>query len=158
MTSKKPKRSIAIIWSISAALITVSCLGCSRGPKIASVRGTVTLDGEPLPYAAVVFNPANGRPAGATTDENGEYALNFTQGREGALIGEHRVIITTRRDPWKDPNGEVHPSSSEKLPTKYNTQSTLTFTVEPGKTNVADFDLESSAPESQASRKPGARR
>ena len=48
----------------------LACLGCGPGgPEIASVEGKVTLDGKPLPNAAVVFIPENGRPAGATTDD-----------------------------------------------------------------------------------------
>lgn len=141
-----------ILWGVVFTFLAISCTGCYRGPKIATVRGTVTLDGEPLAHAAVVFNPEKGRPAGATTNEDGEFALNFTQGRSGALIGEHRVIITTRRDPWKDADGHPQPGSGERLPAKYNTESTLTFTVEAGKTNIADFDLESSGKDSQASR------
>ena len=137
--------SRATIWSSVAILITITMSGCGKaGPKIASVQGTVTLDGAPLPYAAVVFNPENGRPAGATTDDSGKFALNFTQGRQGALLGTHRVIITTRRDPWRDKQGNIQPGSGEKLPSKYNTQTTLTFTVEDGKPNIANFDLESS--------------
>ena len=133
-----------MIWGFVAVLLSVTCFGCNRGPKIATVRGTVTLDDAPLPYAAVVFNPENGRPAGATTDENGKYKLNFTEGRQGALLGTHRVIITTRRDPWKDKQGNPQPGSGERLPAEYNTNSTLKFTVEAGKENIANFDLKSS--------------
>lgn len=141
-----------MIWSLLVLLVILNGIGCgAKGPEIAVVRGTVTLDGDPLPHAAVVFNPEEGRPAGATTNENGEYVLNFAQGRRGALPGTHRVIITTRRAPWKDESGEIQPASVERLPAKYNTKSTLTFTVEPGETNIADFDLESSGPQTRAS-------
>lgn len=134
-----------LIWGFLAVLLTMTFSGCwNRGPKIATVRGTVTLDSVPLAYAAVVFNPPNGRPAGATTDEHGNFSLNFTEGRQGALLGTHRVIITTRRDPWKDKNGKPQPGSGEKLPAIYHSQSNLTFTVEAGKDNIANFDLKSS--------------
>lgn len=137
-----------------ALLLFITCVGCGgRGPKIATVRGTVTVDGEPLPYAAVVFNPENGRPAGATTDEDGNYTLNFTEGRQGALLGTHRVVITTRRDPWKDKHGNPQPGSKEKLPARYNSNSILTFTVEPATENIADFDLELSETDALTSEK-----
>ena len=134
----------SVICGFLAVLLSLTCIGCSKGgPEIATVRGTVTLDGDPLPHAAIVFNPEHGRPAGATTDENGNYTLNFSEGRRGALPGTHRVIITTRRSPWKDRSGVLQPASGERLPAQYNSKSTLTFDVEPGQVNIADFDLES---------------
>ncbi|WP_437205704.1 carboxypeptidase-like regulatory domain-containing protein [Planctomicrobium sp. SH664] len=146
MTSRsvKLRSSRHLAGAVLLTLVSVTLVGCGQnGPKIATVQGTVTLDGKPLPYAAVVFNSENGRPAGATTDENGHYVLNFTAGRKGATPGTHRVIITTKRDPWKDRDGKVHPGTGERLPAKYNSTSNLTFTVEDGKENVADFNLDS---------------
>ena len=146
----------SIIWSSMAVLLNMTFIGCGAGgPKIATVQGTVTLDGHPLPYAAVVFTPENGRPGGATTDDNGKFALSFTEGRQGALLGTHRVIITTRRHAWKDKQGNVQPGSGERLPSKYNTETTLTFTVEAGKTNIANFNLESSENLAQTSQGNG---
>ena len=124
--------------------IALSCLGCSHsGPDIATVEGTVTLDGKPLPHATVVFTPEEGRPAGARTDENGHYVLNFSEGRKGAIPGKNKVMIMTAMDAAKDEEGNDIPASKEKLPAKYNTETTLEFTVEPGKNNVADFNLDS---------------
>ncbi len=121
--------------------------GCSPGgPEIATVTGTVTMDGKPLPLAAVVFIPENGRPAGATTDDGGRYSLSFSEGRDGAIPGKNRVLITTKRDPWRDAKGEARPSAKEKVPMKYNAKSELEFVVESGKSNLANFDLDSKGP------------
>jgi hypothetical protein len=121
-------------------------LGCSSGgPDIAYVSGRVTMDGKPLPNATVVFVPENGRPAGATTDAEGNYVLNFAQGRKGAIPGPSSIRIMTFRDADQDENGNPIPASKETVPARYNTDSTLSFDVEPGKKNVANFDLESEA-------------
>jgi len=102
------------------------------------------MDGKPLPNATIVFSPENGRPAGARTDENGNYVLNFTEGRQGAIPGKNTVQITTVRDAEKDENNKVVvPGAKEMVPMEYNAASTLTFTVEPKKKNVANFDLKS---------------
>ncbi len=125
-------------------LAVVVLAGCGAGgPEIAYVTGKVTMDGKPLPNATVVFVPENGRPAGATTDEEGEYVLNFAQGRKGAIPGESTIRIMTFRDADQDENGKSIPGSPETVPAKYNTESTLTFHVEAGKKNVANFELES---------------
>jgi hypothetical protein len=102
------------------------------------------MDGKPLANATVVFTPENGRPAGARTDADGNYVLNFTEGRRGAIPGPNTVQITTVRDAEKDENGKtLVPESKEKIPLEYNAASKLTFTVEPQKKNVANFDLKS---------------
>jgi hypothetical protein len=139
-------RDVKIGLMLSVGLFVLA--GCSaRGPEIAYVSGRVTMDGVPLPNATVVFVPENGRPAGANTDQNGNYVLNFAQGRKGAIPGTHTIRIMTMRDADQDENGKPIPGSPETVPPKYNTESTLTFEVEPGKKNVANFELKSTGEE-----------
>jgi hypothetical protein len=131
-------------WTVLLSMLIVGA-GCSSGgPEIAYVSGRVTLDGKPLSDAAVVFIPDNGRPAGATTDADGNYVLNFAQGRQGAIPGTSTVRISTYRDADQDDNGQTVPGKPETIPPEYNTETTLTFEVEPNKDNVANFDLKSS--------------
>jgi hypothetical protein len=126
------------------SLAVLACLGCgSDGPDIATVEGTVTLDGKPLQNASVVFVPENGRPAGATTDESGHYELNFSGGRKGAIPGKNRIRISTLRDASESEDGTPIPAVAETIPMKYNAKTTLEFTVEPSKHNEANFELES---------------
>lgn len=64
--------------------------GCGLGDELglASVKGTVKLDGEPLPDAIVIFYPAaGGRPSIATTDLDGNDELVFVDNQVGALAG-----------------------------------------------------------------------
>jgi len=127
------------------ALLLLAAAGCGTdGPEIAYVTGRVTLDGKPLRSASIVFIPENGRPAGARTDEDGNYVLNFDESRRGALPGQSTVRINTQRDPEMDENGKtVLAGSPETIPMQYNAASKLTFTVEPKKKNIANFDLKS---------------
>jgi hypothetical protein len=139
-----PERLTLSLTVLALAVQALVSAGCGPGgPEIASVTGRVTLDGQPLANATVVFIPENGRPAGASTDANGKYELNFTQGRRGAIPGKNTIRVTTQRDPYQDNNGKNVPGSKETIPPQYNTASTLSFTVEPKKKNVADFDLKS---------------
>lgn len=130
---------------IGLSLATLVICGCGKsGPEIASVSGRVTMDGKPLANAAVVFIPENGRPAGATTDADGNYVLNFSQGRRGAIPGKNSIRISTQRDPTPgDETRKGIPGSKETVPAKYNAASELSFDVEPKKRNVANFDLKS---------------
>lgn len=135
-------------WTLSVILAVSGVFaGCGPGgPEIASVEGRVTLDGEPLANAAIVFIPEDGRPAGATTDKDGHYVLNFTEGRSGAIPGKNLVRVTTVRDAGETEDGTPIPASPERIPMKYNAQSELSFDVKPGEKNVANFDLKSGGP------------
>jgi hypothetical protein len=127
------------------AVMLLASGGCSSsGPETAHVSGRVTMDGKPLANATVVFIPEDGRPAGARTDANGNYVLNFTERRRGAIPGKSNVRITTQREAEHDENGKVvMRASPETIPMEYNAASTLEFTVEPKKKNVANFELKS---------------
>ncbi len=104
------------------------------------------MDGKPLANATVVFIPENGRPAGARTDERGHYVQYFTAGRKGAIPGKNSIRITTRGDASEAADGTPIPARRETVPAKYNSDSALEFTVEPGKKNIANFDLDSKGP------------
>jgi hypothetical protein len=132
----------AIVRTLIPAVLLASMLaaGCGGG-DYSSVKGKVTLDGQPLPDALVRFSPVNpGSPSYGRTDADGQYELIYTRDAKGAEVGEHVVSITTAKpgDPDGDPPTEDVP---EKLPAKYHAQSELKREVMPGR-NVIDFDLQ----------------
>jgi len=73
----------------------LSLCGCGRGnyPEVATVTGTVTLDGQPLDGAEVTFAPPAGRSSSGRTGPDGRYSLSYTKNIEGAVLGTHRVMI-----------------------------------------------------------------
>ncbi|HIK91272.1 MAG TPA: carboxypeptidase regulatory-like domain-containing protein [Planctomycetes bacterium] len=128
---------------LNACLLLV-ITGCgASGPEIASVEGKVTMDGQPLANAAVVFVPENGRPSGARTNAQGEYELTFTEGRRGATPGKYKVRITTLSDTGFDDDGQSTPGSPETVPMQFNASTTLTFEVVANTANVANFEITS---------------
>lgn len=129
----------------SLLLSLISTIGCGpRGDKdVVEVEGTVTLDGNPLPNATVLFIPGQSRPSGAMTDENGHYELNYTDRQKGARVGKNRVQITTAQGPSETADGTPIAAVSESLPARYHANSELEFTVSADQANVADFDLTS---------------
>lgn len=81
--------------SIAALILTVSACGPSR-PAVAPVTGRITVGGEPMTTGVIWFYPTTGRPATGLIDADGRYALGtFTKG-DGALLGDHRVVIEAR--------------------------------------------------------------
>jgi hypothetical protein len=148
-------------WSL-VGVLAAALAGCGDDPfEIAPVSGKVTLNGEPLADARISFQPISGGSdvgpgSAATTDAQGHYTLTTHDGQRGATVGGHRVRISTLKmsaDPSKDdagflirmsrPDGVLIP---EKVPAKYSRDSPLTFTVPPGGTSAADFDLSGEPP------------
>jgi hypothetical protein len=75
--------------------------GCAhRLPPIVPAKGTVTINGKPLPNAKVTFVPMLehfGAESNSTavTDENGEFTLTCAYNNQpGAVVGKHVVLIT----------------------------------------------------------------
>ena len=136
--------SVSSLFRVCLLLSAGGIVGCGPGgPEIARVEGTITLDGKPLGRAFVVFIPPGGRPAAAETDANGKYVLDFGDGRMGTVPGVNRVEINTARQLEYAEDVTVIPGVKEMVPAKYNKMTTLEVNVESGKTNVADFELDS---------------
>jgi hypothetical protein len=122
--------------------LVLGILGCSgTRSDLAPVSGVVTLDGQPLPRATLVFQPEAAGPASfGLTDDNGRYTLMYDVGVTGAVVGKHAVKITTfqERDPDSDP---PIPAAPEILPDRYHRSSELSAEVASSKKNEINFDL-----------------
>lgn len=114
--------------------------GCSNGdPNLGQVTGRVTLDGQPLPRARIVFQPSDGKspPSNSITDDEGRYVMRFNRRLDGAVVGQHSIRITTGRRGTEDrPKRE-----KERIPTKYNVDSELVREVKSGSQEF-NFELE----------------
>src|SRR5262245_38057129 len=130
--------------------------GCSNGAKpyqTAPVSRVVTLDGQPLAQAHIVFMPAiesqasrqSGPESAGDTDGSGRYSLKTVFGDAGASVGKNRVMITTRKtepDPGNPDRSKE--TAKEQVPGKYFTdQVPLYFDVSTSGTKAANFDLTS---------------
>jgi len=127
-------RSYARVHPVAAILVVFAscCLGCQQNEiERATISGTITLDGEPIPKGQIRFVPTNG-PVWSAWIANGVYT---TEGTKGVPIGDLQVRIEAYRTPsWykggKSPDDET--PLEQYLPKKYNSLSELKMTVEPG--------------------------
>ena len=77
------------------AVLSLSFTGCGyRRPAQVKTTGTVTLDGEPVANAALMFIPDSGRPASGNTNTNGEFQISSFGGNDGLPAGNYRVTVT----------------------------------------------------------------
>ena len=90
-------------WPMAALVVWIALAGCGREATTVPVRGTVTLDGQPLPRATVQFlaQDRGGRDALGTTDADGLFRLSTFKPRDGAFAGKYKVVV--RSVPQADP-------------------------------------------------------
>ncbi len=126
-----------------AVLVCLALCGCSRSasaPKLEAlpIKGKVTLDGQPLPGATVLFmtvNPPAAFPG--TTKDDGTFALQGVAGRDAKCEGECKVTISRMVKPDGSPlaPGETPANTGaiEQIPPQYSQfdQTVLTKTVGP---------------------------
>jgi hypothetical protein len=134
-----------------AALMLAALVGCGESDALPreAISGTVTLDGQPLKEGIIQFMPAvsatgEGTVAGGPIREGKfEIARN-----EGPTPGSYSVTILsggTGADPLPAGTapGEGTPNkpAKERIPAKYNAQTTLTAEVKKGDPNKFEFAL-----------------
>ena len=145
--------------SLSCLLMATSIFAGCNDSKIGTVSGVVLIDGEPVEMASISFFPDVGRASVGRTNDKGEYVLNYTRGQKGALIGNHKVTISTRYVAETNYNPTTNSEEAlaeqsetdrirskgrkEMVPEKYRDRdkTELTAVVEPG-SNQIDFNLE----------------
>ena len=122
-------------------VVVVDFAGCAQQaadlPDVAPVSGTVTMDGSPLADVLVTFEPTTGQFSQGKTDASGKYELSYINNVKGAVLGAHKVSITTPSE--AEGPGDV---KDDPIPAKYNAETTLTAEVKAGE-NTCDFALES---------------
>ena len=138
-------------WMLPLLLASLS--GCGpAGPDVQMIKGLVTLDGEPVDGATVIFVPeAEGLMAAGKTDAAGTFAVNASQGQKygrGTIVGDYIVTVSKLSLFVLDPvTGEPTdiPAADPKqlLPETYTTalDSPLRATVVKGR-NEFHFDLQ----------------
>jgi len=141
-------RFTGILLLISASTLTLYGCSGSDGPQVAAVEGTITWKGNPLADAGVAFTPEKGPVAIGRTNDAGQFSLS-TQGRDGAVIGSHRVTIEAFEPPPPgkktiSSDGEVLIAPVSRIPSKYGilTKSGLEAKVTANNSeNNFDFEL-----------------
>ena len=135
-----------LVAILSSALLT----GCSRskgGPETIEVSGLVTLGGNPVEDANVLFSPALGSSDGrlasqAKTDAQGHYQLSTHIGagkfKPGIVAGKY-VVTASRLDVAGAKNTFATPKNL--LPPKYADPKSTPFSAEVSAGKANEFPL-----------------
>ena len=85
---------------MAATLLAFGGCQSNEHPELRPAGGVVTYKGEPVAGATVAFHHDDAaRLATGTTDEEGLFQLTSYERNDGAIPGEHRVVIT-KADAW----------------------------------------------------------
>ena len=101
--------------------------------------------GKPIPFADVEFQPIDppGTYGAAYTQADGTYTIRFTEDKDGALVGKHKVTVRTAAvDEIQVEDKTTGVIVTPDLPEGYQAKRSLEYNreVKPG-TNEMVFDL-----------------
>lgn len=85
-----------LVGWLGVVAVALAVVGCGpSGPVLTPVNGVITLEGEPLEGAVVLFQPEEGgKPATGLTDAAGAFTLTTFEPGDGAQVGVNSVAIT----------------------------------------------------------------
>jgi hypothetical protein len=144
MVVSKKLASMCFKRSAVSATLLIALAGCDSSGlgKIVPVKGKITIDGKPLTKGSLVFKPdvAKGNTStfepSATIAADGNYSL-FTQEKEGAPLGWHKVGVVAQEASPNDPY-----SMKSLVPPRYNDAESSGLSVEIVAAPAADaYDL-----------------
>jgi hypothetical protein len=122
------------VVALLAGVIAVGCSGQKKMEGLVPAYGHVTLDGEPLADAQVIFDHPQHPETFGRTDSSGYYKMEYTAHQSGAFVGKNKVSFST---------GDEEIGKPETIPAKYRTKkSKLTVDITDGGAPY-DFDLKS---------------
>lgn len=126
-------RRIPFAGALTVALFALT--GCESGPKVVPVSGTVTIDGQPLPYGHIQVLPTGWRPASSAIGSDGKFMLTTTVSGDGCVVGTHPVVILAGES--------LNPETTKwHAPKKYTDPKTSNLTVTiSGPTNDLKVEL-----------------
>lgn len=94
-------------------IVATAFLSTGCAPKVAAVKGVVTLDGQPVEGANVTFVSEDGSTSySGFTDASGNCTLDTEPGKE-AKPGTYKIVVI--KTPKVDSPGEITPGSPEAV-------------------------------------------
>lgn len=133
------------LYRIYLSVLAACLLGCeSNQLEVAPVRGRVTVSGKPLDHGTILFTPQRGRIAHARIQPDGQFWLSTYKTHDGAIVGPHKIAIFDAQPRGPEERIEFdRPAPRPTISEQYRDpeKSELTFNVETGKENIAEFDL-----------------
>ncbi len=139
-----PARPAYLVLVVGCAFASALLGGCGdRGPERVLVTGSVAYNGKPVTAGVIRFTPVaeSQMPTAAAMIKDGMYKVDV---RGGVPVGDCKVEIEAYHMADKSTTRMLQgaPPRIQYLPDRYNTNSKLQITIEPGSREISkDFDL-----------------
>lgn len=134
-------QGFALIALGIAAVGLPGCGGYDR--KTAVVRGSVTYNGKAVPNGTISFIPADGRSATGEIQPDGSYTLTTYRKGDGAILGQHKVVIVAMEDMSNRLPEARNPLPPSIIPVRYTSLATSELRADvKDQENTIDFKLE----------------
>src|SRR5690348_1764503 len=90
----------------SVVILALLVVGCSKGPPMGDVRGTVTLNGKPLEEGSVRFDPINGetKTSGGLI-RDGSFRVQVPVAKQRVIISAN--VIDKEKTPPNPTNDQI---------------------------------------------------
>ncbi len=143
-------RPLSSFWTgfpsgMLALFLACGFVGCSEENKLGrlEVKGRVTLDGQPLESGSIRFEPQNAtgnRVSAGAVVNNGQFVIEANQ---GLPKGSYKVSISSPEGGNQEPSmpDPKAPPPRERIPEKYNINTTLSVELPTSTQNGLTFDL-----------------
>ena len=120
-----------------AALLLSSC----DGNRMADLRGTVSLNGQPVDEGSILFRSQDDPqgPEWGGPIKNGKYEAKLPPGTMKVTVSWLKSTGQKKKT-YDTPDSPEVPELEEVIPAKYNSATELRFEVKPGR-NQKDWDL-----------------
>jgi len=141
------------LFALAALFFSLGCQSSDR-VDLASVAGTVTLDGRPVEQGTIMFEKTGARSATGQIKEGKIVDVTTYDVNDGAPIGAHRVAVFVTgvaKTAVNDNPGQIqkfdpnYMGGGSLIPSRYNdpAKSTLTADVKDDGPNEFKFELSS---------------
>ena len=115
--------------------------GCGGGPRLTTVTGIVTVQGEPVKMGTITFVPeGTNERASAVLGPDGKFAMSTFQPGDGVLPGSYKIMISAYESlpEMGKPNSGKIAVAAKYLDAR---TSGLTATIVAGTPQKLEFDL-----------------
>lgn len=132
------------VWPRFALLAFAVCsltAGCSREPVPVQVKGTVQLDGKPMPEGEVHF-VTNGKPPEIIPVKDGTFEGKAMPGERQVQFAKYRPATIPPGVP-KSMHALIAQGKENYLPAKYHRESKMTVEVKDSGVNEFSFEITS---------------
>ncbi len=114
-----------------AAVVFALIAGCGSDKPVGTVKGRVTLDGQPLAKGQIRFVPVDGKSAPVEAEvADGAFAATLPLGDMRVEVRAPKVVGKLKM--YESPNSPVVDKIEEAVAARFNVTSTLTLTVRKG--------------------------